>query len=59
MEDKEQEVVRMVRDSLEGGKLPCAIAHEISRQTGVSLGNIGRIANELGIKISQCELGCF
>lgn len=59
MEDKREEAVRKIRESLEGGKLPCAVAHDIARETGVSLGEIGRIANELSIKISQCELGCF
>jgi len=39
--------------------ISCARAFEIHRQHGITLGEIGRICNENGIKICGCQLGCF
>lgn len=39
--------------------IPCARAFEIHRQHGVALKDIGRICNENGVKICECQLGCF
>ncbi|HBT47756.1 MAG TPA: hypothetical protein DEA73_07775 [Peptococcaceae bacterium] len=41
------------------GKLPCAVAQELARKLGVPMLAIGQAANELQIKISSCQLGCF
>ncbi|MGI9952298.1 hypothetical protein V3F56_08040 [Moorellaceae bacterium AZ2] len=41
------------------GKLPCAVAQELARKLGVPMLTIGQAANELQIKISSCQLGCF
>ena len=40
-------------------KISCSKAHQISSELNVSLKKIGEICNEEGIKISQCQLGCF
>jgi hypothetical protein len=42
-----------------GGKLPCALAREIAESLGVPYSEVGKAANELRIKITSCELGCF
>lgn len=42
-----------------GGKLPCAVAHELARRLQVPVVEIGQAADDLGIKIVQCQLGCF
>jgi len=39
--------------------LACADAHAIADDLDVSLADVGRACNELGIKIVQCQLGCF
>ena len=39
--------------------ITCALAFEIHRQHGVALRDIGKICNENGIKICECQLGCF
>ncbi len=39
--------------------LSCARAFEIHRQHQIALRDIGKICNENGIKIRQCQLGCF
>lgn len=40
-------------------KLPCKLAFEISKEFNISLKEIGEVANELSIKITNCQLGCF
>jgi hypothetical protein len=40
-------------------RLPCALAFKIARDMDVPLAEVGRSCNELGIKIVDCQLGCF
>lgn len=40
-------------------KLPCKVAFKISEEHNVALKDIGNMANELAIKIIECQLGCF
>jgi len=41
------------------GRLPCPVARKIAKDLSVSFKEVGRVANELEIKITNCELGCF
>jgi hypothetical protein len=41
------------------GQLPCAVAFAIAKELNVPIAQVGRAANELGIKIVDCQLGCF
>jgi hypothetical protein len=41
------------------GKLPCAQCFKIAEGFGISKREMGKILNEIKIKISQCQLGCF
>jgi hypothetical protein len=41
------------------GKLPCAQCFKIAEDFGISKREMGKILNEIEIKISQCQLGCF
>jgi len=40
-------------------RLTCEKAHELGKELGVSLQEIGAICNELNIRIKACQLGCF
>lgn len=42
-----------------GGKLSCGKAWALAEEFQVPRKAIGEIANELGIKIKECQLGCF
>ncbi len=48
-----------VTSSLVGDYLPCAIAFKIAKELKVRPQEVGETADELGIRISQCQLGCF
>ena len=41
------------------GELSCAKAFVIAQKLIVPLLEVGQAANELGIKIVDCQLGCF
>ena len=49
------ELKRRARD----GRLPCAAALAIADELGVPRLAVGRAANDLGIQIVDCQLGCF
>jgi hypothetical protein len=51
----EEVILKKAKD----GKLPCAICFKIAEDFGISKREIGKILNEIEIKISQCQLGCF
>ena len=40
-------------------KIACAAALEIAGEFGVEPSVVGGICNDLGIRISGCQLGCF
>ena len=40
-------------------RLSCALARKVAEEAGITYGEVGRAADELRIKITDCELGCF
>jgi hypothetical protein len=48
-----------VRRASNDGRLTCEKAHELGKELGVTLQEIGAVCNELNIKIKACQLGCF
>ena len=41
------------------GRLPCAMCFIIAEDFGISKREMRNILNEMKVKISQCQLGCF
>ncbi len=41
------------------GKIPCAVCFKIAEEHGISKRELGEILDEIKIKVSQCQLGCF
>jgi hypothetical protein len=52
-------IVETIRTASRDNRLSCATAHELARELNLSLEEIGSICNELKIKITACQLGCF
>ena len=48
-----------VKSSLKDGYLPCGIAWEIAREADVPKITVGEVADRLGIRVTDCQLGCF
>ncbi len=54
-----EEQKKEIRASVVDGKLPCARAFQLSVELKISLKEIGKFCNEDGIKVKNCQLGCF
>jgi hypothetical protein len=54
-EGLKEEMLKKVID----GRLPCAAARRLAEEFGLPYKDIGAAADELGIKIKDCQLGCF
>ncbi len=49
----------LIIENLEEGKLPCEKAFAIARKLRVKPLIVGQKADEMGVKISRCQLGLF
>jgi len=54
-----EELEKILLDAAPKEKLPCVMAFKIAREHEFTLNEIGEKCNELGIKIVNCQLGCF
>lgn len=54
-----QEVTAAIKASLADGYLPCGSAFEIAQNLKVPLVAVGNVADDLGIRVTSCQLGCF
>jgi hypothetical protein len=54
-----KKIEETILEKSKDGKLPCAICFKIAEDFGISKKEIGDILNEMKVKISQCQLGCF
>ncbi len=61
MEDiaKQKEIRRLLTERSIDARLACTAARKIAEELKVPYSEVGRAANELKIKIKNCELGCF
>jgi hypothetical protein len=48
-----------IKEKAKGGKVPCAMCFKIAEDFGISKKEMGTVLNEMNIRISQCQLGCF
>ncbi len=55
---KEELKEEMLKKTVDG-KIPCAVARKLAEDLGLSYKEVGNAADELGIKIKDCQLGCF
>ncbi len=56
--DKER-VMEKIKSLARDGRISCAEALGIARDTDLSPGELGDLLNETKIKIKSCQLGCF
>lgn len=48
-----------VKNSLQEGNLPCGSAFRIARETGVPKIAVGAMTDRLGVRVTNCQIGCF
>lgn len=54
-----EKIIEAIQTASRNNRLSCEKAHEISATLTVSLKEIGEVCNDLKIKITACQLGCF
>ncbi len=54
-----EEIIAKLKEAAKEGKIPCALAQKIATDNKVSMKEVGDLLNQLKIKITQCQLGCF
>lgn len=57
--EKLSELESKVKESLKEGYLACPVAWKIAKDEGVPKIAVGEIADRLGIRVTDCQLGCF
>jgi hypothetical protein len=48
-----------VKSKLKEGNLPCGTAWKIAQEAGVPRIAVGEITDRLGIRVTNCQIGCF
>jgi len=54
-----KKIEEAIKEKAKDGKLPCAVCFKIAEEFGISNKEMGTILNEMKVKISHCQLGCF
>ena len=55
----QEEVKAKIKSAAPEGKITCPAAMSLAKDLGISRKEMGELLNELRIKITQCQLGCF
>ncbi len=54
-----EELKARIQAAAPEGKISCAAAMRLAEELVISRQDLGRLLNELKVKIKQCQLGCF
>lgn len=54
-----EKIAEEIKKKAANNRLPCKVARKIAEELSVSYREIGETADELKVKITNCELGCF
>lgn len=56
---KAEEILAKLKETAKDGKIPCAMAFKIAKENNMTTKEVGNLLNQLKIKITNCQLGCF
>ncbi len=59
MTAKKKDIEEILKKKSAEGRITCDDARKIAEELGIDYKEVGKTANELKIKIKDCELGCF
>ncbi len=57
--EQQKELETRLQKAAKENRIPCSSAFAIAKSLGIPLGEVGKAANKLNIRISKCQLGCF
>lgn len=58
-DDIPRKLMEALREEAEDSRIPCEAVFRLAEEMQVPAELAGRALNELGIKITRCQLGCF
>ncbi|NLV16419.1 MAG: hypothetical protein GXY50_04310 [Syntrophomonadaceae bacterium] len=58
-QEKREKITILLKERSQDGKMSCTVARQIAEEIKVPYRQVGDLCNELKIKITACELGCF
>jgi len=53
------EILEAVKDKAVDGKITCPMARKLADDLGVANLVVGAAADEAGLRVENCDLGCF
>jgi len=53
------EIEEKLRKHVENGKISCVAAHEFCKRENLEMKKMKPLMDALGIKLKDCQLGCF
>jgi molybdopterin-guanine dinucleotide biosynthesis protein len=56
---QKKEIARHLKANASLNEISCSLARKIAEDLGVTCSDVGKAADEIEIKIRNCELGCF
>jgi len=56
---KLEQLKAALKSRAEGNRIPCKVALETATEFDVSPAVVGKTLNQLKIKLTRCQLGCF
>jgi len=59
MDERQAKIEKRLLQQATDSHISCTLARKIAEELGVPYREVGDAADRLGIKIKNCELGCF
>ena len=52
-------IIEAIKQRTTDNYIPCAVCFQIAEEFGIPKRELGKLLDELGIKVIQCQLGLF
>jgi hypothetical protein len=59
MTSRKEKIRQLIEKKAVNKRLPCPAARTIAQELSVPYKEVGKTADEMNVKITDCELGCF
>ena len=59
MPENEDSISELLKQRATEGRISCEAAWQIAQELGMEKQEVGKAADDLGLRIHSCQLGCF
>jgi len=57
--NRDEQIIDEVKRHAPDGRITCESAMALAQRLGIGHAELGRLLNELEIKLTKCQFGCF